>query len=65
MNADARKGRRTKPYTTSEAAAVLGLSQRKVIRLCNAGEIEHFWTDGHGQRRIRVSALERYRKRNA
>jgi len=62
---DGRKGRRARPYTTSEAAEVLGVSQRTVIRLCNAGLLEHFWTAGHGQRRIRVSALEKFRKRDA
>jgi excisionase family DNA binding protein len=60
---DARKGRRVKPYTTGEAALELGISRRKVIRLCDAGMIEHYWTPGNGQRRIRVSELERYRKR--
>ena len=62
---DGRKGRRAKPYTTSEAAEELGVSQRTVIRWCDAGLIEHFWTEGHGQRRIRVSALEKFRKRDA
>jgi excisionase family DNA binding protein len=59
---DARKGRRARPYTTAEAATELEVSQRTVIRWCNAGLIDHFWTPGHGQRRIHVSALEKFRK---
>lgn len=61
---DGRAGRRAKPYTTSEAAAELEVSQRTVIRWCDAGLIDHFWTPGHGQRRIPVSALERFRNHN-
>jgi excisionase family DNA binding protein len=57
--------RRNKPYTTSEAAAVLGVSQRTVIRLCDAGKLVCYWTPGGGQRRIHVTELERFRKRNA
>ena len=60
---DARKGRRTRPYTTTEAAAELDVSQRTVIRLCNAGTLVCEWTPGHGRRLIRVSELEKYRKR--
>lgn len=60
---DRRKGRRVRPYTTSEAATELGVSQRTVIRWCDAGLIDHFWTPGHGQRRIPVTALEKYRTR--
>jgi excisionase family DNA binding protein len=62
VKTNGRKGRRVRPYTTGEAAVELGLSQRKVIRLCDAGILEHFWTPGHGQRRIPVSALNRYRE---
>ena len=64
MSPDARRGRRVKPYTTREAAAILGVSQRTVIRLCEAELLDHYWTPGHGQRRIRVSALEDYVRRN-
>ena len=60
-----RAGRRVRPYTTSEAAVELGVSQRTVIRWCEGGLIEFFWTPGHGQRRIPVRALEQYRERNA
>ena len=65
MTADGRKGRRVRPYTTSEAATELGVSQRTVIRWCEAGLIDFFWTPGHGQRRIAVASLEKYRTRNA
>ena len=59
-----RSGRRVKPYSTGEAALELGVSQRTVIRLCEAGEIDFVWSPGHGRRRIPVTALERYRKAN-
>ena len=65
MSPDARKGRRTRPYTTREVADILGVSQRTVIRLCDAGELAHYWTPGHGQRRIRTSALDRYIQRTS
>ena len=70
MPPDARKGRRVKPYSTGEAASELGLSRRKIIRLCDEGVIECYWTEPadpgkKGHRRIRVSALEEYRKRNS
>lgn len=55
---------RRKPYNTREAAEVLDVSQRTVIRLCDAGEIECYWTPGGGQRRIRVRDLQRYIERS-
>ena len=63
VTTDKRKGRRVRPYSTSEAAKELGVSQRTVIRWCEAGLIEFFWTPRHGQRRIPVRALEKYRER--
>ena len=63
--ADKRRGRRVRPYTTSEAALELGVSQRTVIRWCDAGLIDFFWTPGHGQRRIPVVSLAKYRSRDA
>jgi excisionase family DNA binding protein len=62
---DGRRGRRMKKYTTGEAAEVLGLSRRQVIRLCNAGKIACEWTSAGGHRRIRVSTLEKYIERNS
>ena len=64
VQTNGRAGRRVKPYSTSEAAALLGVSQRTVIRLCIAGKLRCEWTPGHGRRRIPVAALEEYRRRN-
>lgn len=59
---DRRRGRRVRPYTTREAAEILGVSQQMVIRLCNSGALEcHRTSDKLGApRRIRVSVLEKY-----
>lgn len=56
---------RRKPYMTSEAAEVLGISQRTVIRLCDRGDLDHYWTSPGGDRRIPVAALKEYQLRMA
>ena len=56
--------RRVKPYNTREAAEILEVSQRTVIRLCDSGELPFYRTSARGQRRIRVTDLNHYITRN-
>lgn len=56
---------RRKPYTTTEAAAILGVSPRTVARLCDRGQLDHYWTSPAGERRIPVTALKEYQTRLA
>jgi excisionase family DNA binding protein len=53
-----------KPYNTREAAEILEVSQRTVIRLCDSGELPCYRTSEHGQRRIKVADLKAYLKCN-
>ena len=46
---------------TGKASEILGVSRQTVVNLCNAGELDCFFTlDGKGHRRISLSSLYNY-----
>jgi len=53
------KAIRRKPYTTGELARELGVSVRTIIRACEQGRIEYYWSPGHGRRLVPASEARR------